>query len=130
MKRSLFLFVVLLGLISCKKEFIETSDYREKITGKYIGIRIDTYWVDTIVGYGRDTSNVTITVTPAEQDSIVDITFTPPYSNENFSFKYVNNKLISTSDYHPPALKINNDSLYFRHQPGLGPYWIECFCKK
>jgi len=130
MRTKLFLLGLLLSLISCEKEKTEIKDYREQITGNYIGIRVDTYWIDTIVGYGHDTSDITITLTSSVQDSIVDIAFNPSYSNEDFSFKYMDDQLISTSGYHPPTLSINNDSLYFTHQAGLGPVWTECFAEK
>jgi len=130
MRTRLFLLGLLIGLISCDKEKTEIKDYREEITGDYIGIRVDTYWIDTIVGFGHDSSDVTITLTSSEQDSIIDIAFNPLYSNEIFSFKYVDNQLISTTVYHPPTLSLNRDSLYFKHQAGLGPVWTECFAEK
>jgi len=130
MRTKLFLLGFFLVLISCDKEKTEIKDYREEITGDYIGIRVDIYWIDTIVGYGHDTSDVIITLKLSEKDSIVDIAFDPSYSNENFSFKYFNNQLISTSDYHPPILSLNNDSLYFKHQAGLGQIRTECFAEK
>lgn len=131
MSTKLFFLGLLLGLISCDKEKTEIKDYREEITGDYFGIRVDTYWIDTIVGYGHDTSEVSITLTSSDQeDSIVNIAFNPSYSNEDFSFKYNDGKLISTSGYHPPTLSLENDSLYFKHQAGLGPIWTECFAEK
>jgi hypothetical protein len=71
-----------------------------------------------------------ISLTKSESDSVIDISFNPIYSNENFAFKYVDGKFIATTYYHPPVLKLTNDSLYFRHQAGLGPNWTECFVKK
>lgn len=118
------------GLISCGKEEIGTEDYREKITGDYVGIRVNTYWIDINVGYGHDTSDVAITLTASELDSIVDISFIPSYSTEEFSFKYSDGQFFSTSDYHPPSLTVIEDSLYFKHQAGLGPIWTEFFAKK
>lgn len=130
MKTKLFLFGLLIGLVSCEKDKTEINDYREEITGGYAGIRVNTYWVDTIIGYGHDTSDAIITLTKSGQDSIVDIGFNPLYSNEDFSFKYIDGLLISTSGYHPPTLSIDNDSLYFKHQAGLGPNWTEFFAEK
>jgi hypothetical protein len=133
----IILFGLFIGLISCKKDNPETKDYpknvkdyREKVIGEYTGIRVDTYWIDTIVGYGHDTTNVTLILKISQLDSIVDIDFIPPYSVEEFSFKYINEQFISTSNYHPPTLILANDSLYFKHQPGLGPIWTEMFTKK
>ncbi|HOG19380.1 MAG TPA: hypothetical protein PKW37_02935 [Salinivirgaceae bacterium] len=129
MKTKLLLIGLLLGLISCGKENPKIEDYREKIAGDYVGIQVDTRWINTTVGYTHDTSDVTITLTLSKQDSIVDIAFNPPYYY-NFSFKYTGDRLISTTDFHPPTLNLKNDSLYFKHQAGLGPIWMECFCKK
>ena len=119
-----------IGLISCKKDNPKTRVYPQEVVGDYIGIRVNTYWIDTIVGYGHDTTDVASILTISQLDSIVDIDFNPSYSNENFSFKYTNEQFISTSNYHPPTLTLANDSLYFKHQAGLGPNWTECFTKK
>ena len=126
--------IILLGLFigstSCKKDNLETNDYLEEVVGDYMGFIVNTYWIDTIVGYGHDTMDVTLILTIAEPDSTVDIEFKPLYSSEDFSFKYVNEQFISTSEYHPPSLTLVNDSLYFKHKAGLGPIWTECFTKK
>ena len=129
MKTNLILtFGLFLGIISCKKEI--DTDYRDVVIGNYSGIRVDTRWIDFVIGYGHDTTNVVLSLTKSELDSVIDIGFNPPYSYENFSFKYLKGQFISTTYYHPPKLKLKNDSLYFRHQGGLGPIWTECFCRK
>lgn len=130
MRTKIFLLGVLLSLFSCEKSKTEIIDYREEITGNYEGIEVTTYWVDTVVGYGHDTSNVEVALTASKLDSIVDIHFNPSYSNLDFSFIYKDGELISTTSYHAPTLIINNGSLYFKHQPGLGPVWTEIFAQK
>lgn len=131
MKIQLILVLGLfIGLISCDKDTLETKDYRDIVIGDYNGIRVNTYWIDTIVGFGYDTSNIILTLTKSEMDSIIDLSFNPDYSIEDFSFKFENGQFISTAYYHPPILKLTNDNLYFKHQAGLGPIWTECFTKK
>lgn len=129
----LLLFVVsglIIGLISCNKDNSIITDYRDIVTGDYNGIRVNTYWIDTITGFGHDTSHITLTLEKSELDSIIDISFNPDYPNEDFSFKLVDGEFVSTTYYHPPILKLTDDSLYYRHQAGLGPIWTECFTKK
>jgi len=127
--------ILLIGLTilfySCKKDNV-IKDYKESVIGTYSGIEVTTYWIDTIVGYGHVTSNVilTLTLTMSGLDSVIDLRFNPAYSNGAFSFKFKNGLFSPTTYSHPPILELSKDSLYFRHQPGLGPYWTECFTKK
>lgn len=130
MRTKLFLLLLLIDTISCEKKKNKTKDYREEITDNYIGIRVDTHCIDTIVGYEHDTSEITISMTPSELDSIVDVAFIPSYSTEDFSFIYLDGQFVSTSDFHPPSLSFIDNSIYFKHQAGLAPIWIECFAKK
>ncbi len=130
---KLYQFILLgliIGLISCEKENSKPIDYRNSVIGEYAGIRIDTYWINATVGYGHDTTAIIINLSKSDLDSIIDISFNPTYSDEDFSFKYVDGQFISTTYYHPPILTLVNDSLYFKHQGGLGPIWTECFTKK
>ena len=117
-------------MISCEKDDSRTFDYRDSVTGEYKGIRVDTYWKNTYVGYGHDTSSVIINLSKSDLDSIIEISFKPTYVNEKFSFTYIDGTFISTTYYHPPTLTLMNDSLYFKHQAGLGPIWTECFATK
>jgi hypothetical protein len=126
----LLLLGIFFGLISCDKDNSEPRDYRDIVIGDYSGIRVNTYWIDTIVGFGHDTSTIILTLAKSNVDSIIDISFNPDYSNEEFSFKLYDGQFVSTTYYHPPILKLTNDSLYFKHQAGLGPIWTECFTKK
>jgi hypothetical protein len=122
---------IILGFSSCEKNNnSEPADYRDPITGTYSGIEVITYWVDSNIGFGRDTSEILITLSKSELDSIIDISFDPSYTNDDFSFKYNDGEFKSTTYYHPPTLTLTDDSLYFWHQPGLGPVWMECFTKK
>jgi hypothetical protein len=129
MKTILFLGLTI-AFISCKKSPSQVYDYRDSIIGDYIGFSVTTRWIDTIVGYGHDTSGVKISLMKSELDSIINTSFNPSFSSQNFSFKYSGGQFISTTLYHPPVLTSFNDSLYFKHQPGLGPIWTECFAQK
>ena len=117
-----------LGLFSCEKEInSEKIDYRNEIVGNYIGIRVNTSWINT-VGWDRDTSDIVVTLSKSRSDSIIDISFDPDYwSSTQFSFKYKDGQFKATTYYHAPTLSLSNDSLYFFHQPGLGPIWMQCF---
>jgi len=126
----LLLFALCLGFMSFKKSKKEPKDHRKEILGDYSGFTVKTFWIDSIVDYGHDTFDVTLTIVPLEQDSLVAVTFDPPYSKTGFSFTYADSLFTSTSIYHPPMLKFNNDTLYFMHQPGFAPFWTECFTKK
>lgn len=119
-----------IGLFSCDKDTAEITDYRDIVTGDFNGIRVNTYWIDTVVGMGYDTSSIILTLTKSELDSIIELSFNPEYSTENFFFEFKDEEFTSTTNYHPPTLKLTNDSLYFWHMPGLGPYWTRCFTKK
>ncbi|MGB6037660.1 MAG: Ig-like domain-containing protein [Cryomorphaceae bacterium] len=107
---------------------ITILDYRDSITGDYTGIRVDTHWGGD--AFILDTSLVDISVLLSELDSIVDIDFTPDYYYESISFKYENNNLTSLEWYHSPYMKIQNDSLYYEHQAGLGPNYTEFFAQR
>jgi hypothetical protein len=91
---------------------------------------VNTSWINTNLGFGHDTSDIILTLFKSEIDSILDLSFNPEYSNGEFSFKFKDGQFISTTNYHPPILKLTNSRLYFKHQPGLGPFWIECFTNK
>jgi hypothetical protein len=130
MKKRFLVLGLLFGIISCNKDN-SLKDYRDIVTGDYNGKKVRTYWIDTIVGFGHDTSNITLTLSKSNVDSIVNLSFDPAEnSNNDFTFKLVDGEFVSTTFYHPPILKMSNDSLYFKHQAGLGPYWTECFTKK
>ncbi|RIJ46540.1 hypothetical protein D1614_17855 [Maribellus luteus] len=110
---------------------INIGDYREFITGDYNGIQVNTIMgLSPIYGSYHDTSTVTVTISMSQIDSIVDLDFTPDYPYENIPFKYTMGSLFSIEMYHSPYLKIINDSLYYKHRPGLGPSWTEVFAKK
>lgn len=137
--RTLFLLVLVLGfyltLYSCKKEVQysvpdEKGDYRDSIVGDYAGICINTYWVDSIQGYGHDSTDVIASIVKTDVDSIVELTFDPAYYSQQFKYKYVNPELIAIDYWHYPYLTIHNDTLIFHYQPGLGPFWTDCFAIK
>lgn len=132
MKFKLALFLSIAACLhACNKEDEpEKTDYRETVTGKYSGIKVNTAMSMSGDGYTRDTSEVEISLCSSSQDSIIDVFFRPSYSIEQFSFKYSGETFLSTINYHPPTLVLHGDSLYFMHKPSLAPVWIECFTKK
>jgi hypothetical protein len=117
---------------SCKKE--EPIDYRDIVTGTYTGISIESILVvDSI--FNHDTANIVILLSKAYTDSLINLTFNPP-NKVAYTFKYSSGSfyLPSTIDtytgIHYPWIWIVKDSLYFHHQPGLGPYFFDCYTKK
>lgn len=117
-------------LSACKKEDTNSYDYRDVVIGDFNGIKVHSYWKDTVVGYGHDTTSIQVSLAKSESDSVIDIRFDPGYSSGSFSFKYIGGEFYSTTNYHPPVLELTNDSLYYYHKAGLGPSWTECFCLK
>jgi hypothetical protein len=116
-------------IFSCSKDGSH-NDYRNAIAGDYSGIRVSISWVDTIVGYHHDTSDIVVTLQRSGIDSLVSLSTSPPISSDVFSYKYSDGSLLPTGGYHPPMLQLTSDSLYLHYQPALGPYWIKCFTKK
>jgi len=105
-------------------------DPRDSVIGDYVGIRVTRFWVDTIVGFQYDTSSAAVQLKKSSSDSLVDVFFTPIYINTDYSFLFTNGEFIATTNYHAPTLSIVGDSLFYSHQPGLGPFWIEFFARK
>lgn len=132
MKISLRLILLLVVISACSKDpkVPPITPYFQHIMGDYGGIRVNTHWVDTVVGYAHDTSAIVVSLIDEGHDSVVSLAFSPPYGSELFTFTFSQGVLSPLSHYHPAVLSISNDSLYFRHQPGLGPYWTECFAFK
>lgn len=118
----------LAGLVSCTKDKTVLADYRDAVVGDYAGISVNTYWGGN--GFNYDTSSVMLMITKSDRDSIVDLRLMPKYFADYFVFAFEAATFKSPLVYHPPVLKISNDSLYFKHQPGLGPNWTECFATK
>lgn len=130
MKAKIFLLLGMAFLFaSCEEESNDLTDCRDDIVGTYFGINVYTCWQDTIVGYRHDTTDVIVKVVKEEEDSLIRVSFNQT-TNAFFSFKYRNGNCISCTTVHAPVLEIKNDSLYFKHQPGLGSYWDECFTKR
>jgi len=133
MKKTILLILVLAAVGGCKKDPTKTPPpipYFQQIMGDYGGIRVNTHWVDTLVGYAHDSSAIVVSLVDEGHDSVVSLVFNPPYAGGQFSFSYSQGMLSPLSHYHPAVLSISNNSLYFWHQPGLGPYWTECFAFK
>jgi hypothetical protein len=116
------------GLVSCTKDSPVTADYRDAVVGDYVGISVFTYWGGN--GFNHDTSDIMISLTKSDMDSLVKLSFIPKYHAEYFLFVFEGGAFTSKLVYRPPVLKLSYDSLYFKHLPGLGPYWKECFAIK
>lgn len=125
----LFLFIV---IFSCTKNTssntINTFDERDDVIGLYTGIKVETRWQDTVIGYSKDTSNISLMLTKSNSlDSIINVSFS---DGNNYNYKYNAGNFIYQTNYHAPTLTKYIDSLYFYHQPGLGPIWTECFVSR
>ncbi len=130
----LIILLLAIGFSNCKKEesnsssISNNSDYRNPIIGIYKGIRVNTSWNGSY--YEKDSSDITINITKSNIDSLINLNFNPTTTSSS-TFKYLNNNtFVCTSNYHPPTLKISNDSLFYHHQEGLGPIWYDCYAKK
>jgi len=122
---------IFVGCMSCKRDDGTTApDCRNAVVGDYSGIRVSTSWNDADFKYDHDTTFVLITLSKSAVDSIIDITFTPPLTNEDYSFIYRSGQFVCTTNYHAPQLTVTNDSLYCKYQGGLAPIWDEFFAKK
>lgn len=130
MKKIIFILLTsVIVIYSCKKDEEPETDYRDAITGNYSGIRVITSPSDSGIGLDHDTSAVVLNISRSETDSMIGLVFAGD-SNGTYTFKYSGGAFTSTASYHPPTLTLTNDSLFFSHQPGLGPYWINCYTKK
>lgn len=118
-----------IDILSCTKDEL-IIDPGSEVIGSYKGIKVETIWQDTIVGYRQDTVNIMMVLSISELDSIVDLRFSPSFTSTQFSFEYTYGQFISTAYYHPPKMEFRQDTLYFWYKKGLGPGWIECFTLK
>lgn len=121
-----FLGVFILTVMNCTSEYY---DERDKLTGKYPGVMIQTYWngVDTFLNH--DTISVTSIISKSTIDSLVN--FTPDLvSSRNYSFVFRNGIFYSTENGPIPHLQLKGDDLRFNHKPGLGPGSIEIIARK
>lgn len=126
MKTKVVLLIgFLIGLCSCEKENSKIKDYRDEVIGEYKGKCVKTYWIDTLVAYGHDTTDVILNLSKSDSDSIVDLDY-----SSGFSFTYKDGEFISDILYMPAILTLQNDDLYFKHQPGKAPVWYECYAKR
>lgn len=126
-----FLLTSVVVINSCKKDEEPelVADYRDAITGNYSGIKVITSPADSGIGFDYDTTAVVLNISRSETDSLIGLVFAGE-SSGTYTFKYSGGLFTSTASYHPPTLSLVNDSLFFSHQPGLGPYWINCYTKK
>ncbi len=123
-KFNILCTIIIIGLSGCTDK--ELIDLRDNLIGEYSGIKISTLWNDTILD--SDTTNITLTVSKTMKTSIIKLTFQP--NDVSHAFEINDGNLKSTEDYHPPTLRNSNDSLFYHHQPGLGPAWVDCIVKK
>lgn len=131
-QNKLFALLLMTLSISCHKDDTDIipPDYRDKVVGTYDGIKIETTWQDTIVGFNHDTTLVSIRLKKSATDSIVDLCFGPTYEAVSSSFKFVEDEFIPTDNYHAPSLNVTDDSLIIHHQPSLAPNTLDYFTKK
>ncbi len=123
------LLIVLAGFISCKKDKPQAPDYRDAVVGEYTGIRVITTLPDT-TGLVSDTTLATVFLTKSTVDTMVIIRFDPDTYGE-IPFAYSGGEFYTYYlGPHSPTLSVEGDELHFKHQPGLGPYWVEYFAQK
>ena len=123
---ALFALTSALTFSSCIKEVY--PDYRDDVAGKYTGIRVISSISLNSDPDRNDTTDAIVTITKLPGDSLVSMTYGT--STNGFSFQYIDGKFKPTDPYHAPSLKISNGNLFFVHQPGLGPIWINYYCQK
>jgi len=129
-KITLFISIYILFIIlftNCNKEKTSLPDYRVYVAGNYDGISVITSWNGNWV---YDTTATTMILSIATSDSMVDLTFSPTQLDGKYTFKYSNATFTSMLYYHPPSLRLSNDTLFYHIQQGLGPIWTDCICKK
>ncbi|HTX88847.1 MAG TPA: hypothetical protein VMC08_07665 [Bacteroidales bacterium] len=123
--KKLFLFVCLVALIGCEKND-DSSNYNihlAGITGKYSGIYVFT----NLDNPPPDTSYVTVDVKMGGNPNEIVLYLS---ASEAYYFEYRDSVFVSTIEYHPPTLSFSHDSLHYFRQPGLGPAYEICECKK
>lgn len=126
MKRLVTIFIPLLILYSCEKHH-----YLKNVVGDYSGIIIHTSYIygDTTLTY--DTSAALLSLSKCCMGTKVELNISTVNYTTSYKFKYKNNVFVSTHEPgHVPELQINNDSLFFRYQPALGPGATSCYAKK
>lgn len=115
MKKSIRILLLLLLFISCKKENIETPDYRDKFVGDYQCNKTGIYHCGDSTFYYDTTVIVTIT---KENDSLINILDAALKINTNGEF---GGGLYPDSAYHGFGGYFINDSIFFNtYQGGLG----------
>ena len=114
-------------VLSCNKDKVDDIEIEkvneiDQFIGTYVGIEI--YTVFDSLEYVSDTSDLIITLSKTSEESTVNINYSTNgrsdlFTFENGKFHYVG------SPYHSPTLYIPNDTLFYHHQPGLGPLWYD-----
>lgn len=118
-----FILIALLCLnFGCEKEKEIRLDPRDAVIGKYSGVKSKTVWDDemnrpNLIVIGP----VTAFISKSSDDDWIELRFDSitPY---HFSFKF-HNDTFNSYTHHGPSLVKSGDSLWFFHQPGLGPSW-------
>lgn len=121
--KFLALSIFLVCISACSKQ----DDERDLVVGTYSGICVVSYWVDTIIGFKKDTlpgPSLFYIRKSIEEQTVI---FSCAQFSQEFPFSYSNGQFTSLTNYHPPTLRIHSDSLYLYYKPVLGPYWTECF---
>ena len=122
------LIFLIAGFASCKQsDNALPKDERNDVTGTYSGIIIESGWTgESGSNFYHDTSKIVCRIDKLGDDSVICFICT----NDSFSFYYHKPVFTSFPYYHPPTLHISNDTIFFHHQPALGPYWTDVICKK
>ncbi len=126
-KKIIPILLLMIIITTCEKSAV---DERDKVIGKYSGILVNNYWVDTTLGFAHDTYPVILVLSKSNLDSVVNLNFNEINVSNTHLFNYSGGIFKSLQTYHPPQLVLKQDSLYFFYKEGLGPYWKECFTKK
>lgn len=105
-------------------------DYRDKVTGEYLGICIYTHYSGNLAIHDTTFNIVIILLKVPEYGSLVNLNWDPPVS-EQFRFTYHNDKFVDAMGRsHPIKLEVLDDILYFHYQPGLDTRWYDYMAKK
>ena len=126
-------FAVLLVLLLVQITCVKIIDTRESVIGTYKGIGIHSYYevIDTMYNFRRDTSEITIHLIKVSSDDIIELLVNNALPTGQYLFKYSNSTFTSLIDYHPPSLKLINDTLYFTLITGkTPPDWLEAIARK
>ena len=123
----IFLITLLFGLSSC--EDFNDKVYINTIVGDYEGFKERTWWDFQSEVWVHDTSDIIVTLSKGESDSVIEINFNTFNIVPPLTFKF-QDSLFTCTDYREASLKVINDSLSFFYRAGNAPIWTRCYAKK